>query len=76
MILGKSKLDEIFEVQIMGNNYEQLGYVQQEAKVKPTIAQTSSIVIKVTKVLKLKVNVPTPSKGTIVSMVILLILLS
>lgn len=49
----------------MGNKYQGLGYARQEPKIKPTIAQAASIVKKVIKVLKPKVSVLTPPKGTV-----------
>lgn len=50
---------------MMGNKYQGLGYARQEPKIKPTIAQAASIVKKVIKVLKPKVSVLTPPKGTV-----------
>lgn len=64
MILGKYTLNEILEVQMIGNKHQGFGYVQHEPKIKPIVAQSTSTIKKVTKMIKMKVSLPTPLKGT------------
>lgn len=37
MISGKLKLDEIIGALMMGNKYQEHGYIEQQSKVKTTI---------------------------------------
>lgn len=56
----KIKIDEILRVQSLENKYQGLVYIWQESKNKPTIAQATSIIRKLTKVKKPKISVPAP----------------